>query len=141
MGVDTMKRYLAFLRLDASGGYGVSFPDFPGCVSAGDGLPEAIDQAAQALRFHVDGMIEDLADIPEPSDLNRLRNNPRYGDELLEAIIVPVPLLPPRGKAVRVNITVDRNLLQVIDTTASERGLSRSAFIAEASRRMLEGLV
>ncbi|MSO77234.1 MAG: ribbon-helix-helix protein, CopG family [Alphaproteobacteria bacterium] len=136
-----MKRYLAFLHPDATGGYGVAFPDFPGCVSAGDSLPEAIDQAARALRFHVDGMIEDGTIIPEPRDVNMLRDSPRHGDELREAVIVPVPLLPPRGKAVRVNITVDQNLLRAIDTTATERGLSRSAFIAEASRRMLEDVV
>jgi predicted RNase H-like HicB family nuclease len=39
--------------------YGVSLPDFPGCVSAGKTLAEARRNAAVALKLHMQGMAED----------------------------------------------------------------------------------
>jgi len=47
-------RYVSFIhRTDAS--YGVSFPDFPGCVSVGDTVDEAVRLGREALAFHVEG--------------------------------------------------------------------------------------
>ena len=38
--------------------YGVQVPDFPGCFSAGDTLDEAISNAAEALAFHIEGLLD-----------------------------------------------------------------------------------
>jgi predicted RNase H-like HicB family nuclease len=46
--------------------FGVSFPDFPGLVTAGRTLEEAKAMAEEALAFHIAGMEEDGEDIPEP---------------------------------------------------------------------------
>jgi predicted RNase H-like HicB family nuclease len=51
-------------------GYAVAFPDFPGCVTRGDGLQEAAAMAEEALSLHVEGMVDDGNTIPAPSDLN-----------------------------------------------------------------------
>ena len=64
-----MRQYIALIHKDADRDYGVSFPDFPDCVSAGQILDEARNIAAEALAFHVAGMIEDGEAIPEPSTL------------------------------------------------------------------------
>jgi predicted RNase H-like HicB family nuclease len=48
-------------------GYGVVFPDFPGCVSAGDTIQQAAEMAAEALALHVASMVEDGEALPEPS--------------------------------------------------------------------------
>ena len=37
-------RYLSFIHRDDAG-YGVSFPDFPGCVSVGDTMDDAVRHA------------------------------------------------------------------------------------------------
>lgn len=34
--------YVAFIHRDKEPGFGISFPDFPGCISAGDTIDEAI---------------------------------------------------------------------------------------------------
>ena len=52
--------------------YGAWFVDFPGCVSAGDTIAEAIEGAHEALALHTSGMIRDGEQIPEPSPRTRI---------------------------------------------------------------------
>lgn len=51
-----MAAYIALLRKDDASDYGVDFPDFPGCVTAGLTMDEARHMAAEALQLHVEGM-------------------------------------------------------------------------------------
>ena len=44
-------RYVSFIHRGESG-YGVSFPDLPGCVSVGDTVDDAIRHGSEALAFH-----------------------------------------------------------------------------------------
>ena len=46
-------RYVSFIHRDDDTGYGISFPDCPGCVSVGDSVDEAIRHGREALAFHV----------------------------------------------------------------------------------------
>jgi len=64
--------YIAYLHKEADSDFGVSFPDFPGCVTAGRTLEEARRLAVEALQLHVCGMTEDGEPIPEPSTLDDL---------------------------------------------------------------------
>ena len=54
-----VQHYRALLEPDGKGGYGVVFPDFPGCVSVGADAETAVHQAAEALALHIEGMLED----------------------------------------------------------------------------------
>ena len=45
-----MSTYIALIRKDPDSDYGVDFPDFPGCVTAGSTLDEARSMADEALR-------------------------------------------------------------------------------------------
>lgn len=65
--------YIAIVHKDDGSDYGVSFPDFPGCVSAGSTLAEAHEGAAEALMLHIKGMQEDGEPIPEPLPIRALR--------------------------------------------------------------------
>ena len=62
-----MRYYIALLHKDPKSDYGVSFPDLPGCITAGRTLDEARAMAVDALALHLQGMIEDGDAIPEPS--------------------------------------------------------------------------
>jgi len=44
-----MRPYIALIHKEPKSDFGVSFPDFPGCVSAGSTLEEAASLAAEAL--------------------------------------------------------------------------------------------
>ena len=67
-----MATYIALLFKDPGSDYGVAFPDFPGCVTAGATQEEARQLAAEVLAFHVDGMRASAEPIPEPSTLDAI---------------------------------------------------------------------
>jgi predicted RNase H-like HicB family nuclease len=62
-----MTPYVALIHKDHDSDYGVSFPDLPGCVTAGSTLDEAIAMAEEALALHIEGMLEDGEDVPTPT--------------------------------------------------------------------------
>lgn len=64
-----MRQYIALIHKEPGSDYGVSFPDFPGCVTAGADLDAARGMAEEALAFHVEGMAEEGEPLPEPSTL------------------------------------------------------------------------
>jgi len=121
--------YIAYLRKDRDSDFGVSFPDFPGCVSAGKTLEEARRRAAEALALHIEGMIEDGDAVPAPSNLDALRNDPN----MKGAVAVLVSVEPALEKTVRINITARKSQLEAIDQLARKAGLTRSAFIVQSS--------
>ena len=134
-----MRRYIALLHRDADGGYGVSFPDFPGCISAGDGWEKAATAAADALRFHVEGMLADGEKLPKARSPEELRAERTIAKQFEGAIVTSIPLLPPSGKLERVNVVFDSALLREIDRAAKHLGMNRSAFVSAAARQLLGG--
>jgi len=51
------------------GGYIVSFPDLPGCLTCADTLKRAIENAEDAKRTWLETALEDGQNIPLPNDL------------------------------------------------------------------------
>lgn len=49
------------------GGFVVSFPDLPGCLSVGDTVEEAYENAVDAKRTWIEAALEEKISIPEPS--------------------------------------------------------------------------
>jgi predicted RNase H-like HicB family nuclease len=129
-----MPQYIALLHKRRRKGYGVSFPDFPGCTAIGDDLENALREAAEALAFHVEGMREDGQKVPKPRTIEQIRADREDWIEWEDAIVATVPLLPPEGRRLRVQITMDERLLSKIDAVSK----NRSAFVSEAARRMLK---
>jgi predicted RNase H-like HicB family nuclease len=75
-----MTAYIALMRKELSTDFGVDFPDFPGCVTAGKALEEARKMASEALALHVEGMLEDRLSMPEPSSLDTIMDDPENRD-------------------------------------------------------------
>lgn len=115
-------------------GFDVVFPDFPGLASAGDTIEEALANAAEGLLFHMEGMIEDGEQIPQPSPLDAPLPDWLMGASTHHKVLVPVD---SPGKSVRVNVTFDESLLFRIDRAAEARHSTRSGFLADAARRVL----
>jgi predicted RNase H-like HicB family nuclease len=128
-------RYIAFIHKEPNSVYGVSFPDVPGCISAGDTIDEAVRNAVEALPAHIRMLETDGDPVPEPRDFDAIANDDSLADDRAEAMTTVIPLLRDRGASVRVNVSLDRGLLEAIDAAARERGLTRSAFLASAARR------
>ena len=121
-----MAEYIAAIHKGGGADYGVSFPDFPGCITAGGTLEESRIMANEALRGHIEVSREYGDPIPEPSTLEEVKAMQDFQDA--EAFfVVHVPEVVE--KRVRVNITVTKSDLRLIDRKARQRKLSRSAFL------------
>jgi predicted RNase H-like HicB family nuclease len=119
--------YIAYLHKDGSSDFGVSFPDFPGCVTAGKTLEEARRMAAEALSLHIAGMIEDAEEIPNPSTIDDIADDPA----MKHAVAFLVPAHTER--TVRINITARESQIEKIDRLARAAGLTRSAYVVQAA--------
>jgi predicted RNase H-like HicB family nuclease len=120
--------YLAILQRSESGSYGVSFPDLPGCVTVGDSEGEAWANAESVLNLHVAGMIEDGDLLPAPSLPSAVKPDPEV--EEIARLLIGVTADAPK---VRVNVTLDSNVLHAIDMVSE----NRSQFLTEAATAML----
>ena len=99
--------YLAVIEPNGMGGYGVYYPDFPGCGSYGDTFQEAIANGREALELHIYGMQEDGEEIPDPSDVTSFSKEDLEGN-----IVTAITVYPERmkqiieNKRVKVNCTI-----------------------------------
>ncbi|MCL2556906.1 MAG: type II toxin-antitoxin system HicB family antitoxin [Treponema sp.] len=59
--------YLAVFEKSETG-FGVYFPDVPGCISCGDDFDHALRMAKEALGLHLYGMERDGDSMPERTD-------------------------------------------------------------------------
>jgi predicted RNase H-like HicB family nuclease len=88
-----MVHYIALIHKDADSCYGVSFPDWPGIITGGDTIDEAMSNAAEVLQFAA----EDWEDangahiIPPPRSIDALRSDPEFLRDSADAIVAAVP--------------------------------------------------
>ena len=82
--------------------------------------------------------MDDGEAIPLPRSIDAIKADPEFADWLRDADLVLIPLLLDRGSSRRVNISLDRGLLEAIDDEAKQRRMTRSAFLATAARREIE---
>lgn len=132
----TMLNYIAVIHKESGSDYGVSFPDFEGCITAGKNLDEAKDMAQEALKLHIDGMLEDKEPLPTPSTLEEVIESEEYSKTVVAYFIVPIK--QTRNEIVRFNATMKADLLEHIDEYIKEAGMSRSGFLAMVSKEYLE---
>ena len=118
--------YIAYLHKDKGSDFGVSFPDFPGCITVGKTLEEARSMAVEALALHIQGMVEDGLAVSEPSKLDDLKDDPDFAHAVAVLVTTEIP-----GKRVRVNITAMESQIAEIDRLAEKAGLSRSGYFVQ----------
>ena len=85
-----MAGYIALVHKDEGTSYGVSFPDVPGCISAGDTFEEAVANAAEALAGHFAAMRADGETIPAPRSFDALKRDPDFSEDSTDAIVTMV---------------------------------------------------
>ncbi len=89
-----MAGYIALVHKDEGTSYGVSFPDVPGCISAGDTFEEAVANAGEALAGHFAAMRADSEAIPAPRSFDELKRDPDFAKDSADAIVT---MVTPRG--------------------------------------------
>jgi predicted RNase H-like HicB family nuclease len=60
-----MSKYLVVIEPTASG-FSAYSPDLPGCVSTGRTRDEVEANMREAIAFHIDGLREEGAEVPQP---------------------------------------------------------------------------
>jgi predicted RNase H-like HicB family nuclease len=61
-------RYAVVLE-KAKRNYSAYVPDLPGCVATGKTVQETLAALHAAIEFHLEGLVEDGAPIPDPNSL------------------------------------------------------------------------
>ena len=78
--------------------------------------------------------------LPQARTLEVIRDDADVVRDLKDgAFLLAVPVIRLSGRTTKANITMDAGLLAAVDATARERGLTRSAFLADLARREITG--
>jgi predicted RNase H-like HicB family nuclease len=134
------QHYVAVIEKDPDSAFGVWFPDVEGCFSAGDTLEETTANAAIALRQHTEALESAGGRLSDARTTDAvLRDKDVVKAIRAGAVLFAVPLLADAGRTVRINISLDKALVEQIDEAAENRGLTRSAFLAQAAREKIAG--
>ena len=80
--------YLAILEPTGEG-YSVYFPDLPGCISCGESVDDAIQNAEEALGLHIYGMEKDHEVLPIPS-----KEPEAYPETAPGYMVAPITVFP-----------------------------------------------
>jgi len=131
--------YVAVIEKEPDSAFGVWFPDVEGCFSAGDTVEEAVANAAAALRQHVEAIESAGRRVPPAHSIDEVLEEDVAASVEAGAVLFAVPLLADAGRTVRINISLDKALVDRIDAAATARGLTRSAFLAQAAREKIGG--
>ncbi|TAJ77266.1 MAG: type II toxin-antitoxin system HicB family antitoxin [Gallionellaceae bacterium] len=123
-------RYPIVIHKDKNSDYGVTVPDLPGCFSAGETLDEALEMAREAVECHIEGLLLDGEALPDVHPIEHHQCNPEYANGVWA--LVELDLSKLEDTTERVNITISRRVLTLIDEAAKRAGESRSGFLARA---------
>ncbi len=131
-----MPHYIAIIHKDEGSAYGISFPDLPGCFSAADTEKDIIPNALEAIEL----FLEPAHKLPEPSGIDKIKSDKLVAADLAEgAYLMSIPYHFNPGRSTRVNITLNKGLLRLVDEEAVRRKMTRSALLAQAAEREVLG--
>jgi len=120
-----MQRFYTAVIEKARDGFGVFFPDLPGCTSFGKTVEEAAANAFSAAQAHVALSLEYGDEIPDARAPDAIPTE--RGVKEKTRLLIPLELA---GEPVRVNISLPGAALEALDRTAKKLSLSRSGAIA-----------
>ena len=83
--------YMGLVHKEIDSDYGVSFPDLPGCITAGRTLEEVREMAAEALALHLEGLAEDGDEIPAASSADAILAHPDACDAMALIVVEALP--------------------------------------------------
>lgn len=119
------QHYFGIVRKEAGSDYGIDFPDFPGCITAGGTLDELLRNAREALQGHVECLVEAGETIPAPSAVS---------DDGPDVVcVVSVRAEVPDARATRINVTLSAPVLAQVNRYTKAHHISRSRLFADAT--------
>jgi predicted RNase H-like HicB family nuclease len=134
-----MRSYYAVFIPEEDGKVAVWFPDVPGCTTWGESMEGAFAQAMDALEGHLEALADDEDPIPMPTayeaawDMVRQEFD-KEGESMPEGTILQLVPVPNVGeKPVRINVSLRKSTLTMIDRKAELTGMTRSGFLSKAA--------
>jgi len=128
-----MKQYIAVIHKDDDSAFGVTFPDLPTVFSAADDEGDLLRNAASAVASYFD-----TEEAVEPSPMQAIRE--AAAEDLAQgAFLMSVPYVGDDKRTVKATYSMDAAIRRAIDVAAKQRGVTKSAFIANAAMREIEG--
>lgn len=119
--------YPAIFHVADEGGFWITFPDLPECMTQGDNMQEAYEMAADALGLALTSREEEKQEIPSPSDINNIKLN---SDEY--CVIIEFDMLAYKkrtnSKAVKKTLTIP----EWLNEEAMTLGINFSQVLQEA---------
>ena len=127
-----MARYPALID-GAKGAYGVAFPDLPGIVAMGATLEEAMLNAEAVLQDAALEAERDGIGLSPPSALEEV--DVPAGTALSSILLVRAA---PAKRSVRLNLTLDAAVADIIKSEADRRGMTRKRYVEWMTRRLAQ---
>ena len=116
--------------------WSILVPDFPEIASVAERPEDWAPQALDAIHTALDARRLDGEPVPDATPLPDVTKDwPAPWTAL--PLLLAVDVEPPT-QAVRLNISLEEGLLKRIDAAAGHRGMTRSGFLAEGARRLLQ---
>lgn len=130
-----MKRtYPAVLGGIGSDQVDVVFPDFLGCVSVGDSIEEALENAREALSLHVSSMAEDGDPIPPAGNEDELQQMVKdFEDEGYRTMVAAITVDIPDGRQEELHVQLPAYVTKAMDIWVKEHGQTRDRLLAHAA--------
>lgn len=113
-------------------GISIDFPDLPGCCPCAETTDEAVKNAREALGVHIYGMECDGDEIPEPSDITKLRT----GDKSI-LMLVDVFMPPVRERIKNRSVKKTLTIPYWLNAEAENRNVNFSGLLQEALKEYL----
>lgn len=60
-----MRKFAIIIEKNPDGGFGAYVPDLPGCIGMGATKEETLQNMAEAIQFHIDGLLKEGLPLPE----------------------------------------------------------------------------
>ena len=132
-------RYLVAVEKEPGSDYGVSVPDFPGCISAGSTMEEALTLVQEAISLHLEAMADNGDIAPAPTDVDMWLDDPDYQD--VRWAYVELDVSAYSGKTEKTTITLPSILVKKMDDLIAQRRIkNRSAFLADSASKALNSI-
>ncbi|PDO10760.1 MAG: pilus assembly protein HicB [Candidatus Reconcilbacillus cellulovorans] len=128
--------YPAIFDPNELGGYTVTFPDLPGCVTEGDTLEEALKMAAEAMALHLYGMERDGDEIPPPSDPSKVRL-PEDADKGAFVTLIQARTEPIRDELMNRSVKKTLTIPKWLNDEAEKEGINFSQVLQAALKEKL----
>jgi predicted RNase H-like HicB family nuclease len=118
--------YLAVFEPNDDGSITITFPDFPGCVSEGKSLPNALYMAERALSQRLEYLSDKGEEIPRPTSKDAIEADAGAFLNLVRGNIRDT-------RAIRRSVSIPKWM----DDQAAAAGLSLSRILQEALKTRL----